>query len=93
MDELPVHERELLQKAKEAISNAYAPYSQFRVGAAVKLANGKVITGSNQENAAYPSGLCAERVAMFHAQSQHPDVPIETIAIMASSRTSGWRNR
>jgi cytidine deaminase len=85
LDELPASDRELMEKAAGAVVMAYAPYSRFRVGAAVRLANGKVITGSNQENAAYPSGLCAERVAMFHAQSQFPDVPIEAVAITAAS--------
>lgn len=85
LDELPVSDKELIELARSAVSSAYAPYSQFKVGAAVRLTNGTVITGSNQENAAYPSGLCAERVAMFHAQSQFPEVAIETIAITASS--------
>ncbi|MEE4260684.1 MAG: cytidine deaminase, partial [Bacteroidales bacterium] len=62
-------EAQLLEHAQEAIAGSYAPYSEFRVGAAVLLENGEVIKGSNQENAAYPSGLCAERVAIFHAKS------------------------
>lgn len=73
----------LLIEAKEALSKAYAPYSAFRVGAAVLLENGRVITGNNQENAAYPSGLCAERVALFAARSQYPNIPIKAIAITA----------
>ena len=84
-EELGSSDKELLDKAIEASSNAYAPYSSFKVGAAVKLASGLVITGNNQENAAYPSGLCAERVAMFSAQSHYPDVPITDVAIFASS--------
>jgi cytidine deaminase len=73
----------LINKAKEAVKSAYAPYSGFRVGAAVLLANGKIVTGTNQENSAYPSGLCAERVAIFYANSQYPDEPITALAICA----------
>jgi cytidine deaminase len=77
---------QLLTAAKDAISNAYAPYSGFNVGAAVLLEDGTVITGNNQENAAYPSGLCAERVAVFYASSQHPTKKVIAIAISATSR-------
>ncbi|MDD2963150.1 MAG: cytidine deaminase [Bacteroidales bacterium] len=76
----------LMKKAREAASMAYAPYSGFHVGAAVRLANGAIVTGNNQENAAYPSGLCAERVAVFYASSQYPDVPIEAIAVTARTK-------
>ena len=75
----------MLQHAQEAIEGSYAPYSEFRVGAAVLLENGEVIKGSNQENAAYPSGLCAERVAIFHAKSKYPDLKVKSIAITAAS--------
>ena len=85
MAELPSADRELLQQATGSIENAYAAYSRFRVGAALRLSNGKIITGNNQENAAYPSGLCAERVAMFYAKSQYPGESIESIAIAAHS--------
>ncbi len=71
----------LLKQAKEAVHSSYAPYSKFHVGCAVLLENGKIILGSNQENIAYPSGLCAERVAIFYAGSQYPDVPIIAMAI------------
>lgn len=81
--ELPHGDKVLLEKAKEAAKKAYAPYSKFSVGAAVKLDNGEYITGSNQENAAFPSGLCAERVVLFYAQSQFPTATIETLAIVA----------
>ena len=74
---------ELVKAAFTAASQAYAPYSGFTVGAALRLQNGMVITGNNQENAAYPSGLCAERVAMFYAASQYPEQAIETIAVVA----------
>ncbi len=77
---------ELLNAAKKVVADAYAPYSGFNVGAAVLLDNGKIITGTNQENAAYPSGLCAERVAIFYASSQYPTAKIIAIAISASSR-------
>lgn len=73
----------LILKAKEATKKAYAPYSQFKVGTAVLLANGEIITGNNQENAAYPSGLCAERVALFYAQSNYPGIAIFSLAIAA----------
>jgi cytidine deaminase len=75
----------LLAKAREVANNAWAPYSKFLVGAAVELENGKVITGNNQENAAYPSGLCAERVALFAANANYPNSPIKTIAISANN--------
>lgn len=76
---------ELLRQAHEATGNAYVPYSKFHVGAAVRLANGVVVKGSNIENAAYPSGLCAERVALFSAQAQFPGVAVEALAITACS--------
>jgi len=85
-EELPAADRELLKAAKQAISQAYAPYSAYQVGAAVLLDNGLIITGNNQENAAYPSGLCAERGALFYASSQYPDVPVKAIAITARAR-------
>lgn len=85
LDELTNEYRKLYNAAVLVAGNAYAPYSRFRVGAAVLLANGEIISGSNQENAAYPSGLCAERVALFYAGSQYPDVPVLAIAISAFS--------
>lgn len=72
MSELPVGDRELMQCAIEAAEGAYAPYSGFHVGAALRLKDGTVVVGSNQENVAYPSGLCAERTALFAASAQHP---------------------
>lgn len=81
--ELQETEQMLLTAALEATEHSYAPYSHFRVGAAILLENGIVVTGSNQENAAYPSGLCAERVALFHAGHQYPDVPVAILAIAA----------
>lgn len=83
--ELPGYVRLLMEKAIEAIGQAYAPYSHFQVGAAVLLENGEIVTGSNQENAAYPSGLCAERVALFSAGHQYPEVPVVALAIAAST--------
>ena len=73
----------LVAEAKKASKSAYAPYSEFHVGAAVLLENGEIITGSNQENSAYPSGLCAERVALFYANSKYPDVPVKSLAVCA----------
>jgi cytidine deaminase len=78
-------EAELLRKAHEAASKAYAPYSGFHVGSAVRLKSGTIVIGSNQENTAYPSGLCGERVAVFAAGSQFPDEEIESIAIVSPS--------
>lgn len=75
----------LMQQAIEIRKKAYAPYSHFRVGAAILLDNGKIVLGSNQENAAYPSGLCAERVAIYQAGAIYPDVKMLTIAITAAS--------
>ncbi len=83
LDQLSEEDKTLLAKATETTKKAYAPYSGFCVGAAILLDNGEIICGSNQENAAYPSGLCAERVAMFAAASQYPDVAMKTIAITA----------
>ena len=74
----------LIIKAIEATNTAYAPYSLFKVGAAVQLNTGQIITGSNQENIAYPSGLCAERVALFSAAAQYPETIVEAIAVTAS---------
>ena len=85
MEELPQQDAELMRRAHEAARNAYAPYSKFQVGAAARLANGAVVTGNNIENAAYPSGLCAERVTLFSAMAQYPGVPIEALALTAYS--------
>ncbi|MGZ4048017.1 MAG: cytidine deaminase family protein, partial [Bacteroidia bacterium] len=79
--ELIEAEQRLLQKAREASDLAYAPYSNFYVGAALLLENGVIVSGNNQENVAYPSGLCAERVAIYAAGAQYPNVAIKTIAI------------
>jgi cytidine deaminase len=76
-------EQELMKRAEEAVFRAYAPYSGFRVGVAVLLEDGQIITGSNQENAAYPSGLCAERVALFSAASRFPDKKVLKISVAA----------
>lgn len=83
MEELPNQERELLQKAIDATKGSYAPYSRFRVGAAVLLSNGETVIGANQENAAYPSGLCAERTALFSAHTLYPEATVKAIAITA----------
>jgi len=83
LEELPEIEKILIERAKSASANAYAPYSHFLVGAALLLENGEIITGNNQENAAYPSGLCAERTAMFYANANYPDVAVTTLAVAA----------
>ena len=81
LGELSPQDQELIRAAIEATNNAYANYSRFYVGAALRLENGKIVIGANQENAAFPSGLCAERTAVFAAQANYPDSPIETLAI------------
>jgi len=85
LKELSTEIQDLMNQAVEIRKKAYAPYSQFRVGAALLLDNGKIVLGSNQENAAYPSGLCAERVAIFHAGSVYPEAKILKMAITAAS--------
>ena len=83
IEQMNPEDRELAQAAINATKHSYAPYSKFNVGAAVMLEDGEIITGSNQENAAYPSGLCAERTTLFYANSQHPDQSVTTLAIAA----------
>ena len=83
-NELTKEEAELTMAAAKATENSYAKYSHFRVGAAVRLKNGHVMIGANQENAAFPSGLCAERTAIFAAQANYPDQPIDCLAIAAA---------
>src|SRR6201993_5649761 len=85
IDELNSDEKELCLEAVKAMKNSHSPYSKFRVGAALRLKSGRIIIGSNQENVAYPSGLCAERVALFHWGANHPGDPIEAMAITAHS--------
>lgn len=85
LSELPEKIQQLFKSAQEARDKAYAPYSGYKVGAAVQLVSGEIITGSNQENAAYPSGLCAERTALFYTGARFPDEIIESIAITAKS--------
>ncbi len=82
--EMLPEDQELVKTAIEAQKGSYSPYSNFQVGAALKLDNGLVIKGANQENAAYPSGLCAERSAMFWAGANYPDVPMDTLCIAGS---------
>jgi len=84
LDQLDPQDRELAEAAIEATKGSYAPYSGFNVGAAVRLDTGEIVKGANQENAAYPSGLCAERTAMFYASATYPDSIIESIAVTAS---------
>ena len=83
--QLSANDRKLLKEAWLACDSAYAPYSNFHVGAALELANGLIFKGNNQENAAYPSGICAERVAVFSASSQYPGVAIRSIAVVAKT--------
>ena len=86
MDELTPEERSLIEQAIEGTNRSYSPYSLFHVGAALKLQNGATYIGCNQENAAFPAGICAERSAIFAAGAQYPDQPIVMLAIAARSR-------
>ncbi len=83
--DLPEVDRQLILKAREASENAYAPYSKFLVGAAVLLANGKIIKGNNQENVDFTDGLCAERVALFYAHATYPNIAVEALAVTAKN--------
>ena len=82
--EMLPEDQELVKMAIEAQKGSYSPYSDFQVGAALRLTNGVIVKGANQENIAYPSGLCAERSAMFWAGANYPDVPMDTLAIAGS---------
>jgi len=88
LEELPADVQDLIAKAVAIRKKAYAPYSKFRVGAAILLDNGQIVLGSNQENAAYPSGLCAERTAIFYTGANYPDAKILKMAISAASDTN-----
>jgi len=88
IDECNNETKNLIKKAQEATQRAYAPYSNFHVGAAALLANGEIITGNNQENASYPAGICAERTALSYANAQYPNVPVIAIAIAAYNNGS-----
>ena len=85
-EELAEEDRLLIEEAKKATNGSYAPYSGFCVGAAARLGNGTIVIGSNQENVAYPSGLCAERTALFAANAQYPDQPVVSLAIAARNK-------
>ena len=84
LDELSAHDRILAEAAIEAVATSYAPYSNFNVGAAVRFNDGEIVKGSNQENAAYPSGICAERTALFYASASRPGDPMNALAIAAA---------
>ena len=86
IDELSADDQLLLKEARSATDDAYAPYSNFHVGAAAKLLNGKIVTGSNQENASFPVGICAERVLLSTASSLYPGTAIQTIAVSYQSK-------
>ena len=85
VDEMEPQDRELVAAANAARTGSYSPYSRFRVGAALRLADGTIVKGANQENVAYPSGLCAERTAMFAASANHPGVAFDTLAIVGAN--------
>ncbi len=84
--DLSESDQQLVYAAREATKNSFAPYSGFFVGAALRLDDGKIISGNNQENAAFPTGLCAERVALFYAHATYPDMPVKSIAVTASNK-------
>ena len=86
IDELPADDQQLLIAARKATARAYAPYSNFHVGAAAKLSNNKIVTGTNQENASYPVGICAERVLLSAISSLHPEVSVQTMAVSYQSQ-------
>ena len=89
-DELTPLQKKLVDEAKEATFRAYAPYSKFKVGAAIALDNGEIVVGSNQENAAYPSGTCAERSACYYAHARYPEAKFTAIAIAARGTDNRW---
>ena len=84
--EMTPEDRELVQAALDAQKGSYSPSSRFQVGAALRLADGRILQGANQENVAYPSGLCAERTVLFYAGANYPDVAVETLAVAGSDR-------
>ncbi len=86
LNDLPEKDQELVLAARKAAENAYAPYSKFQVGAALILENGEIIEGNNQENADYTDGMCAERVALFYANSRFPDLAVKTLAVTAKNK-------
>ena len=90
LNDLPGKYRQLIDLARDSAIRAYAPYSNFKVGAAVLTEDNQIVRGNNQENAAYPSGLCAERVAIFSASANYPDSKINTIAIVAN-KNNEWK--
>lgn len=91
IDELPEDDKILLKRAIDATKGSYAPYSNFKVGAALLLSNGETIIGANQENAAYPSGLCAERTALFYAHTLYPNATVKAIAITSVEKDNQMR--
>ncbi len=90
LEDLPGEDIELFKAAQTATKKSYAPYSKFKVGAALLLENGEIITGANQENMAYPSGLCAERVVAYAAQTQYPGVALRAMAVAALDEHGAW---
>lgn len=92
-DELDESERKLLEEAKEATKRSYSPYSHFSVGAALLLDDGTIVAGSNQENSAFPSGLCAERTALFYANSRYPDHAVKALCVAARDTSGEFTER
>lgn len=87
IEDFSSEDRTLIDEARKATERSYAPYSKFNVGAAARLSDGTMVSGNNQENAAYPSGLCAERTTLFWANAQYPHLPVDTLAIAARSES------
>ena len=90
LSELSAEDRELVAKAKEIVSDAYAPYSHFHVAAALRLESGRIVLGTNQENASYPLGLCAERTALFQSGALYPDDPVVSLAIVGAKEDGAF---
>jgi len=88
--ELTLEQKNVYEAAKKAVSHSYSPYSHFKVGAACLLDNGEIVMGANQENAAYPSGLCAERTALFYATSQYPEARVLKLCIIGQTQSGEW---
>ena len=92
IDQLDAPDRQLVEAAIDATRRSYAPYSHFHVGAAARLGNDVIVTGTNQENVASPSGICAERTTLFYANSQYPDTPVKALAIAGFSERDGMNH-
>lgn len=91
--ELTITQKNVIEAAKSATYRSYSPYSQYKVGAACLLDNGEIVEGSNQENAAYPSGICAERTALFYALSRYPEAKVKMLCIVGRTQSGVWTQK